>query len=367
VKVAVLTDSPVLCEDTMYLAELKKEVERNCAEMDILCIEPSQWLPLDNTIPIYRFLATASLAYRMVDYDILHAQFTFPLGFLLTFLKSFHRKPVIIHTHGDDVFVIPSENIGFQRTLLGRFVTKVSWQAAYRVLAVCEKAKQEIRTAGIAESKISVLYNGVNENFFRKKTRISDNRLIDIRESSDMIFLNVGHLKSVKNHARLLIAFSHFVEKVKSKERVKLVLCGDGALERSLRDLTEKLGIANSVAFLGRLPHVKMPELYSVADAFILPSLHEAHPWSLLEAMSCELPIAASSVGGIPESLTNGKLLFNPWKTHEILRAMEYLYEDSSRRERIGSQNRRIILERFSLREHVSRLCSIYKELSDPM
>jgi glycosyltransferase involved in cell wall biosynthesis len=178
-----------------------------------------------------------------------------------------------------------------------------------------------------------------------------------------LIFLNVANLRRVKNQERLFIAFSRFLREDKSYVDTKLIICGTGLLENELRALAYKLGIESKVMFFGKVPRSMMPEVYSVADAFILPSLHEAHPWSLLEAMSCGLPVAASDVGGIPETLPDREQLLNPWKTSDIYRAMVYLARDAKRRKNIGSRNRKIILKKFTFKRHVKNLSLIYDKV----
>jgi glycosyltransferase involved in cell wall biosynthesis len=357
----MVTDSRFLCEETMYLGELKKEMKTRGVTVNLLSLMDAPWSTLEGKLPVERLLKTAFLIPTIRDCDIVHVQFTFPIGFLLSLLRHLHGKPVIIHTHGDDVFVVPSAGIGFRRYILGRLLTKISWKTASRIIAVCKEAGEEIWKTGVPRSRINVLYNGVNENFFFRGKSLQDNKYAAVRENSDFIFLNVGGLKEVKNQVRLLTAFSLHAEDSNLKSR--LVICGSGHLNNTLHNLAHKLRIADRVVFMGRVPHGEMPELYSAADAYILPSIHEAHPWSILEAMSCELPVAASNVGGIPETLSNEKLLINPWDVDDIHRAMQFLAENPKGSKAIGIQNRRIVLEKFTLRRHATQLESIYQAM----
>ena len=362
-KIVVITDNPMLYGETMYLGELKKGMEERGTEMDIVIVQAPYWIQFDGKIPLYRLLRASFLINKFHDYDLIHVQFTFPLGFLLALLQNIHKKPVIIHTHGDDVFVVPSAGIGVRRIAAVRSLTKISWQKASHIIAVCREAKKEIANEGIPDCKISILYNGVNENLFYRRKNIENEKLVEMREDSNLIFLNVANLRRVKNQERLLIAFSHFLKEDKSYADTKLIICGTGRLENKLRGLAYTLGIGGKVIFLGKMPRSMMPELYSIADAFILPSLHEAHPWSLLEAMSCELPFAASNVGGIPETLPDREQLLDPGKTSYIYRAMVSLARDAERRKCMGLRNRKIILEKFTFGKHMRNLSSIYDKV----
>ena len=359
----MITDIPRLYEKTMYLNELEIEAERIGVEIDAFVIRTSHFFPFEAKLQVNRLLKGLSLLNEMRRYDVLHVQFTLPFGLLFALTEGFHRKPVLIHTHGYDVFTIPSMDVGLRRIKVADFLSKLSWKATSHIVAVCEKAKQVITDEGVSPEKISVLYNGVDESFFRRRKIIEDEKLNTIREKSDFVLLNVGNLVPVKNHKMLLNAFTRVLKKDETNLNITLVVCGEGPMKGELHAIARRLGIEKNVLFLGRVPHFKMPELYNIADAFILPSLSEAHPWSLLEAMSCELPVTASNVGGIPETLDDKSLLFEPLKPTDICRAIIYLAEDSRRRKFLGMRNRNIVLKNFTLQKHVTNLCSIYSKI----
>jgi teichuronic acid biosynthesis glycosyltransferase TuaC len=342
----------------MYLDELRQTMSARGIAVDLLSLMDTPWSTLEGKIPAQRMLRTSLLVPTVQKYDLVHVQFTFPIGFLLSLLKHIHGKPIIIHTHGDDVFVVPSASLGFRRSMFGRLATRIAWQMTTHIIAVCNRAKAEIHKAGVQDTKISVLYNGVDEAFFSRDKNLEGNPYRTIREGSDLVFLNVGALKEIKNHVRLIRAFSLYLKDSSSSS--KLIVCGAGHLDGMLRVLVRKLGISENVVFLGKVPHYRMPLLYNSVDGYVMPSLHEAHPWSILEAMSCELPVVASNVGGIPETISNKELLINPWEIDSIRQAMQYLAENPTRRQTIGAQNRKIVQARFTLAQHVRQLESIY-------
>ena len=359
-KVVVLTDLPRLYEESMYLDALEREIEKIGVEMGVFVVKIPAWLLFNAKLPMYQAFKTIYSARKLLDYDIIHVQFTLPIGLVCTPFAVFHKRPVIIHTHGYDVFTLPSIGVGLRRIGIADSLVKLSWKATTRIIAVCEEAKREIMRAGVDEKKIEVLYNGVDEELFCRRKSVKDEMLVKIRENSDIIFLNVGNLIDVKNQTRLLVAYDYFLKSHGSAEKTTLIICGAGPLEERLRLLAHRLGLSNNVVFLGQLLHQKMPELYSTADVFILPSLSEAHPWSLLEAMSCELPVVASNVGGIPETLKDRNLLFDPWIPSDISETMIHMAENPDKRKHIGAKNRELVLKRFTLRNHVANLSSIY-------
>jgi len=127
--------------------------------VDLLAIMSSSYSSLEGKVPIHRLLRTSLIIPSIRKYDIVHVQFTFPIGFLLALLNGLHGKPVIIHTHGDDVFVVPSAGIGFRRSTVGKPLTNISWRATSQIIAVCKRAREEIIKAAVSQNKINVLYN----------------------------------------------------------------------------------------------------------------------------------------------------------------------------------------------------------------
>jgi glycosyltransferase involved in cell wall biosynthesis len=358
-KVAIVTDLPFLCEKTRYLNEL----ELRLANYGI-CAKTFVMHGIQNFNRIRAMAGVGKIAMvcgsldELSKFDLIHVQFTHPLGVPLSALSSLKlfNKPVIIHTHGYDVFTVPEIGYGIRRKTVGRLLTEFAWKRSSRIIAVCERARHEIERAGIDRRKIDLLYNGVDQNLFTKTNSLSP-QLSQLRQENDILFLNVAAQTPVKNQSRMIKAFNSVADKYGSKYRIKLVLVGQQRDELNINSSQ------NSTIFLGKITHKELPYLYSVVDVFVLPSLSEAHPWSILEAMSCQLPVIASNVGGIPETL-EGRFLVNPIDVSDIEKKFEWVIEmGKAERDRIGRENRETILDRFTLRDHVVQLKRIYESI----
>ena len=129
--------------------------------------------------------------------------------------------------------------------------------------------------------------NGSPIEEFKNDTRIAD-RKID--------FIHVGRFEEQKDHRFLL---NSFVEVVKKKPEAKLICVGTGTLFYEIKELVGSLGIEKNVELLGLRSDVK--ELLADSKVFLLPSLYEGNPISILEAMAAGLPIIATKVGGVPD------------------------------------------------------------------
>jgi len=359
-KVAILTHSPFWYTETMYLAEIEKRLHVHGITSKVFVIGGSQNPGYFEKIGVTHLVLILKMLKKLSEYDIIHVQFTFPLGYVFSLLSSLgiFKKTLIIHTHGYDVFTVPSIKYGLRLKFIGRYITKYSWRKAQRIIAVCTSTKSEIKKNNIKSDKIEVIFNGIDENRFIKIQDEIPNELSIIKKNSDLVFLSVASSVAVKNQMRMINAFNAIIKKYPTK-KIKLVLIGSTNQNES--QMAKNLNII----YLGQKSHANLSKFYSHVDAFILPSLSEAHPWALIEAMSCELPVIASNVGGIPETLEEETFLCNPWDQNSIQQKLEQIIEMSeSERKKIGQTNRQRVLNRFTLDIHVGKLKSLYNELS---
>ena len=138
-------------------------------------------------------------------------------------------------------------------------------------------------------SMVTYIPNGVDlEQFSNRKTRETNHKLIRL--------LSVGRLVETKGHRYLIEALSHLKAEY---PHVRLDLLGDGPLKSSLTQLVKQLCLQDIVRFRSPVTHEEMPKIYSQYDFFVMPSVFEGLPVSLIEAMASKLPIVATDIPGI--------------------------------------------------------------------
>jgi len=139
------------------------------------------------------------------------------------------------------------------------------------------------------------------------------------------------------------------------------VVIGDGAQRPELENLAARLGVSDEVQFLGTRTDV--PALLAAADVFVLPSLYEALPTSLLEAMATALPVVATRVGGVPEVVAHERtgLLVSPASAAELAAAMTRL--DSPARVAMGAAGRAWVESHASLGVWLDGLQDLYRRV----
>ncbi len=144
---------------------------------------------------------------------------------------------------------------------------------------------------------------------------------------------------------------------------VEAAVIGDGPEGPRLESLARRLGVEERIRFLGSRPHGEMPGLLSSGDVAVFPSLMEATSVAALECMACEVPVAASRVGGLPEIVDREVgALFEPADPDDLARAVAGLLGRDDLEE-AGRRARRRVEERWSNARLVARHVEIYEAL----
>lgn len=217
-------------------------------------------------------------------------------------------------------------------------------------IALSYKIQKSItRIYKINESKVPIVFNGSD---LSKCIEKNDWTFKD----KEIRILHVGSFKHAKNHFGLIESFQIYH---RTYQNSRLILIGDGELKNETEKKVEEYGLESYVDFLGVQKNV-FPFL-SEADIFVLPSLYEGMPISLIEAMGTGMPIVATSVGGIPDMLKNEEsailVCVDP---KEVANALEIVSNDSVLREKLG-RNAKKQACKFSAETMVEEYMKIYR------
>jgi len=209
---------------------------------------------------------------------------------------------------------------------------------------------------GYPPSKFRVVHNGIEPN----SLDLTPDKELQGRFKDVPILICVSNFRPLKGH-RLLIEGLRIVKNHNFK--FKLLLLGDGKLRDELVNLTSRLGLVDDIIFLGKKSSIG-PYL-SLADIFILPSIIEGMPVSIMEAYLARLPVIAFNVGGISELVLDKEtgILVPPQDIEGLARAIEELLEDPEKRKRMGGAGYKRIKNEFSLEKMVRGIEDIYLEL----
>jgi glycosyltransferase involved in cell wall biosynthesis/peptidoglycan/xylan/chitin deacetylase (PgdA/CDA1 family) len=222
------------------------------------------------------------------------------------------------------------------------------WALIYRLLArqtsalaavSPETAQQFAAETGIHASRFRVLYTGVDTDRFRPASR---------RPAAGRLVLGcVGRLDPVKGHDLLLEAFADVVHDLGVDAELRLI--GDGPTRARTEELARQRRIADRVVFAGMRDDV--PEQLRELDVFVLASLREGRPTSIMEAMASGLPVVASDVGSVRQLVGDGStgLVVEPGNVPQLARSLHRLAGDAALRARFSAAGRARAVTEFSM------------------
>lgn len=211
--------------------------------------------------------------------------------------SKLRRFPYIAQLHID---FEPSGPASILLPLYKRFVLKPVLRSAAAVVTLNKKTLRTVRTTYGFSGRAHILPNGIDETYFAlKRPKLAATPPKTLR------LLFVGRLSKQKNIVELLKALKI------TKRRATLDIIGDGEERQIVQKTIKKLGLKN-VTMHGRLSREAVLPFYKTCHALIMPSLYEAQPLVLLEAMAARIPIIGTNVIGVAEHIKNAGIIVEP-------------------------------------------------------
>ncbi len=275
--------------------------------------------------------------------DVIHAQ---AFASILPCARAARRRGIPLVTTYHTSHFLKRAKMRRWRPVLGRLarLSAYSLAASEEIARVAEGLAPGIR--------VEALTNGVETDVFK--------RVAPELPPADRPRIVVPRRLFEKNGVEFFIRALPLITEAVD---VEAVLIGDGPERRRLEALVVELDVNDRVRFMGAQPHREMPALLSSADLAVFPSLMEATSVAALECMACELPVAASRVGGLPEIVDDQVGgLFEPADPADLARAVVALLRRPDR-EILGRRARARVVERWSNERLARRHLEIYEQL----
>jgi glycosyltransferase involved in cell wall biosynthesis len=183
----------------------------------------------------------------------------------------------------------------------------------------------------------------------------------DERDPARLELLYVGRLEPVKGVPVLFDAVRQLVD---SGRNVRLTVVGNGALREDLERRTDGLGLGDAIRFVGYRSQPEIRQHLAESDALVLPSFAEGVPVSLMEAMSQERAVVATSVGGVTELVKHGVngLVVTPGDPLALAEALMTLADDVDLRHAMGVAGRATVRAEFDSATEARRLVALFRD-----
>jgi glycosyltransferase involved in cell wall biosynthesis len=253
-------------------------------------------------------------------------------------LPLYSGVPGVFVCHGLDWYVMPWGSPPLDRVSHKLLVPRYAHKAA-GIIAVSDTTREHvIRFWDVDPEKVCTIYHGVADYFLRP---VSDDLLARVRERyalPERFLLYVGQIYPAKNFARLVRAYA----KVGPQEGMPLVVAG--AISRSSQAqqlaLIDELGIERWVIRTGWVDHELLPGFYAQAAGLLLPSLYEACPSPIIEAMAMSCPVVTANRYGTRDVAGHAAILVDPEDVDSIAAGITKLLSDDSLGQRLAAAGR---------------------------
>jgi N-acetyl-alpha-D-glucosaminyl L-malate synthase BshA len=287
--------------------------------------------------------------------DLLHVHYAIPhsiSGYLAReMLRGRHPLPVVTTLHGTDI------------TLVGRdrsywTVTKFAIAESDGVTAISDYlARATCEFFGLPD--IRVIPNFVDVDYYQR--RAGDCTRERLAPAGEKLVVHISNFRPVKRVGDCVEVLARLRKDVDAR----LVMVGDGPDAAAAAALAERLGVADDVVFVGKQPRIV--DYLACADLLLLPSETESFGLAALEAMSCEVPVIATRVGGLPEVVEEGVAghLLPVGDVDGMAAAAARILSTDGARERMGIAGRRIAVERFTTEAVIPQYIDYYRDVID--
>jgi len=221
--------------------------------------------------------------------------------------------------------------------------------------AVSDAVAHRLLAFGVPTEKIKTIANGIDVTAFERAQplpllKAEDGTVVGI----------VARLDLQKGFEYLLRAARDLC---KTTPDLKIVIVGEGPDREKIEEMIEQYGLQSNVILAGQQSN--MPAVYAAMDIFVLPSLNEGLPMTVLEAMAASKPVIASRVGAIPSVIKDGEngLLVAAKDSEGLRNAIANLLSDPERRRRLGDQAHAWVSQNYTSEAMALKYREMYEEV----
>jgi rhamnosyl/mannosyltransferase len=317
-----------------------------------------------NGVKVYKVISLGTVAsapitptfwlwLRRLNPDIYHFHFPYPIGELSYLLTRCNKKLVVTY-HSD--IIRQKRLLSIYRPFITSFLGK-----ANVILASSPNLIKNSPFISQFASKCRVVPFGIDTNRF-KLTSETQKQALELRRrfATKNVVLFIGRLIYYKG-------LSYLIKAAKTIDG-KIVLVGDGDLRSELEKLATSLGIRSKIIFYGRADDKDLPALYHASDLLVLPSIARSEAFGLvqLEAQACGKPVVSTNLStGVPYANLDGitGIVVPPKDSHALAEAINKLIHNPELRQRLGSQGKKRVQTRFTIKVMAEFILKIYNEL----
>jgi len=313
----------------------------------IKCLDPFMYFLC--TLPLILYLL------RTRKFDLIDVHWVYPDIFAGLVVSKVINKPLIVTIRGKDA--VCDGEISIRKRMLDYWLKK-----ATRVICLSRELAEITKSIGVSIDKINVLPNGVDIKLFKLIDQGQCRNYLDVPLDKKMI-LSIGYLTEQKGFHHIINCLSTLI---RSDNDVVLYIIGSSPSPECeyihyLNELVDLYQLSDRIIFKGTISNSELPYWYNAADVFCLATSTEGSPNVVMEALACGCPAVVSSVGGIPDIMSEGFLgnVFNLTDKNGLAEALENYFSREWDRQRIRKH-----MERYSWTWCAENVDNVYRGVS---
>lgn len=287
--------------------------------------------------------------------DIIHLNSS-KMGALGALAGKLYNIPTIFTAHG---WAFNEERPALQKLLI-KIAVWLTIFISTKTIAVSDKVKKDVLLFPFISKKVSVINNGIIVPNLLSKTKAREKLLPSKLHINTLVLGTISELHTNKGLIYTLGALNTLSKKF-LEIPIFYVVIGEGEERKALEDYVKKHNLSSVVFFAGAIDNAS--QFLNAFDVFILSSITEAFPYTLLEAGHVGLPVIATDVGGVSEIIENNKtgLLIKSKSDEEIINAILFYLKSDTLRKKYGSALKEKVSNSFSKDKMLKKTVDIYK------
>ncbi len=347
-----------------YVLDLASEMKKKKCDVVVLCggngvlirklrKEEVEVISLDNLhrdISIFREISSFLQILRVLRDerpDVFHINSSKMGGLGALAARIVGVRKIIFTSHG---WAFNEPRPVWQKASI-KFMAWLTIMLAHKTICISSRTKNDVGKWPFIKNKLTVIHNGITDFTIQKRTVVT-------QQCDRSVTVGViAELHRIKGLDILLSAWGKFTKNHKGK----LIIYGEGEEKQNLENMVRILDISDSVFLKGYVDDVRS-RLFDF-DIFCIPSRSEGLPYVILEAGLAELPIIATSVGGIPEIIENGinGILIPTENVEMLFSTLILLAENEDLRKRLGTSLKVSIQKNFSIKNMIEKTLTLYQ------
>jgi len=308
-----------------------------------------------NANPFLRLGYDLAARVRQDRPDLLHVQYTAPIGCSV---------PVVVSVH-DVSYLEHPEYFTRSRARQLRWTVRRTVKQAARILTGSDFSRAAILKVygDLEEDQVVVVPNAAASDFRPISREAAVAAVRDRLGIAGPFVLSVGDLQPRKNQIGLIKAFAGLVRSFPQIKHTLVLVGKETWFAEKVREAAGASGVGDRIKFIGFVSDPHLLQLYNACDLFVFPSFYEGFGLPALEAMACGRAVTCSNTSALPEVVDGAAILFDPYAQDEIVRALADLLLDPqlrARMERLGLQR----AAHFSWQKTAERTLDVFREVA---